>query len=124
VPIPKDKNVIGTKWFFRKKLDEDGQVVRNKTRLVCKGYAQVEGIDFEETFAQVARLEAIIMLLAFLCFNNFKVYKMDVESAFLNGNLEEEVYIEQLEGFQLSYNEDYVCKLKKALYGLKQAPRT
>jgi hypothetical protein len=123
VPRPKDKNVIGTKWVFRNKLNEDGKVVRNKERLVCKGYAQVEGIDFEETFAPVARLEAIRMFLAFASFKNFKVYQMDVKSTFLNGYLEEEVYIEQPEGFLLSENEDYVCRLKKALYGLKQAPR-
>jgi hypothetical protein len=89
VPRPTDKNVIGTKWVFRNKLNEDGKVMRNKTRLVCKGYAQVEGIDFEETFSLVARLEAIRMFLAFACFKNFKVYQMDVKSAFLNGNLEE-----------------------------------
>jgi hypothetical protein len=123
VPRPKDKNVIGTKWVFRNKLNEDGKVVRNKARLVCKGYAQVEGIDFEETFAPVARLEAIRMFLAFASFKNFKVYQMDVKSTFLNGDLEEEVYIEQPEGFLLSENEDYVCRLKKSLYGLKQAPR-
>jgi hypothetical protein len=123
VPRPTDKNVIGTKWVFRNKLNEYGKVMRNKSRLVCKGYAQVEGIDFEETFAPVARLEAIIMFLAFACFKNFKVYQMDVKSSFLNGNLEEEVYIEQPEGFLLSENKDYVCKLKKTLYGIKQAPR-
>jgi len=75
------------------KLNEDGQVIRNKERLVCKGYAQVEGIDLEETFSLIARLGAIRMFLAFACFKNFKVYQMDVKSAFLNGNLEE-VYIE------------------------------
>ena len=90
---------------------------------MCKGYAQVEGIDFEETYVPVARLVAIRMFLALSCHKNFKVYQMDVKSAFLNGNLEEEVYIEQLEGFLLSENNDYVCKLKKTLYGLKQAPR-
>jgi hypothetical protein len=87
VPRPKDNNVIGTKWVFRNKLDDDGQVVRNKTRLVYKGYAQVEGIDFEETFAPTTRLETIKMFLAFACFKNFKVYEMDVKSTFLNGNL-------------------------------------
>jgi hypothetical protein len=91
--------------------------------LVCKGYAQIEGIDFEETYAPVARMEAIHLLLAYACSKNVKVYQMDVKSSFLNGELEEEVYIEQPEGFQLSENTDYVCKLKKALYGLKQAPR-
>jgi hypothetical protein len=91
--------------------------------LVCKGYAEIEGIDFEETYAPVARMEAIRLLLAYACSKNVKVYQMDVKSSFLNGELEEEVYIEQPEGFQLSENTDYVCKLKKALYGLKQAPR-
>jgi hypothetical protein len=124
VPRPKNKNVIGTKWVFRNKLNEYGQVTRNKARLVCKGYARIEGIDFEETFALVARMEAIRLLLAYAWSKNVKVYQMDVKSDFLNGELEEEVCIEQLEGFQLSENTDYVCKLKKALYGLKQAPRT
>ncbi|MFX6540571.1 reverse transcriptase domain-containing protein, partial [Acinetobacter baumannii] len=91
-------------------------------RLVCKGYAQVEGIDFEETFAPVARLEAIRMFLALAAYKTFKVFQMDVKSAFLNGLLEEEVYIEQPDGFFISKNSDLVCKLKKALYGLKQAP--
>ncbi|KAH9291102.1 hypothetical protein KI387_044673, partial [Taxus chinensis] len=90
VPRPKSQNVIGTKWVFWNKLNKDGQVTQNKERLVCKGYAQVEGVDFKETFAPVARLEAIKMFLAFAVFKNFKVYQMDVKSAFLNGNLEEE----------------------------------
>jgi hypothetical protein len=123
VPRPKNKNVIGTKWVFRNKLNEDGHVTRNKARLVCKGYAQIEGIDFEETFAPVARMEAIYFLLAYACYKNVKVYHMDVKSSFLNGEIEEEVYIEQPEGFQLSENTYYVCKLKKALYGLKQDPK-
>jgi hypothetical protein len=123
VPRPKNKNVIDTKWVFKNKLNEDGQVTRNKARLVCKGYAQIEGIDFEETFAPVARMEAIRFLLAYACSKNVKVYQMDAKSSFLNGELEEEVYIEQPEGFQLSENTDYVCKLNKALYGLKRAPR-
>jgi hypothetical protein len=122
VPRPKNKNVIGTKWVFRNKLNEDGQVTRNKSKLVCKGYAQIEGIDFEKTYAPVARMEAICFLLAYACSKNVKVYQMDVKSVFLNGELEEEVYIEQPEGFQLSKNTDYVCKLKKDLYGLKQTP--
>jgi hypothetical protein len=96
---------------------------QNKARLVCKGYAQVEGIDFEETFAPMARMEAIKMFLAYACSKRIKVYQMDVKSTFLNGELEEEVYIEQPEGFLLSEKEDYVCRLKKDLYGLKQALR-
>jgi hypothetical protein len=118
-----DKNVIGSKWIFKNKLNEQGQVVRNKERLVCKGYAQIEGLDFDETFVLVAILEAIRMFLAYACHKRFKVYQMDVKSAFLNGDLSEEVYVEQPEGFKLSNDPDLVCKPKKDLYGLKQAPR-
>jgi hypothetical protein len=89
VPRPKNKNVIGTKWVFRNKLNEYGQVTRNKDRLVCKGYAQIEGINFEETFALVARMEEIYLFLAYACSKNVKVYQMDVKSSFLNGELEE-----------------------------------
>ena len=89
------KNIIGSKWIFKNKLNEQGQVVRNKARLVCKLYAQIEGLDFDETFAPVARLEAIRMFIAYACHKNFKVYQMDVKSAFLNGDLKEEVYMEQ-----------------------------
>ena len=123
VPRPKDKNIIGRKWVFKKKLNEHGEVIRNKERLFCKGYAQVEEIDFEETFAPVAILEAIRMFIALVSYKNFKVYQMDVKSSFLNGNLKEEVCIKQREGFHLSDGTYYVCKLKKSLYGLKQAPR-
>eukprot|EP00253_Pinus_taeda_P007344 PITA_07344 len=101
VPRPHDKNIIGTKWIFKNKINEHGEVIRNKARLVCKRYNQQEGIDFEETFAHVARLEAIRMFLALCSFQKFKVYQMDVKSTFLNGNLEKEVYIEQPEGFIL-----------------------
>jgi hypothetical protein len=99
VPRPKDKNVIDTKWVYKNKLNEDAKFTRNKDRLVCKGYAQVEGIDFEETFSPVAIMEAIRLLLAYACSKNIKVYQMDVKSSFLNGELEEEVYIEQPEVF-------------------------
>jgi hypothetical protein len=123
VPRPKNKNMISTKWVFRNKLNEDAKVTKNKEILVCKGYAQVEGVDFEATFAPVARMEEIRLLLSYACSKRIKVYQMDVKSTFLNGELEEEVYIEHPEGFLLSEREDYVCKLKKAMYGLKQAPR-
>ena len=89
VPRPHDKNIIGIKWIFKNKLNENGEVIRNKVGLVCKGYAQQEGIDFEENFAPVARLEAIRMFLALSSFQKFKVYQMDVKPAFLNGDLEE-----------------------------------
>jgi hypothetical protein len=94
VPRPKNKNVIGTKWVFRNKLNEDIHVTRNKARLVCKGYIQVEGIDFEGMFSLVARMEAILFLLDYACSKNIKVYQMDVKSYILNDELEEEVYIE------------------------------
>jgi hypothetical protein len=94
VPRPKDKNVVGTKWSFKKKLNENGEIIKNKAKLVCKGYSQVECIDFEDIFSPVARLEAIRMFLVFACFRNFKIYQMDVKSTFLNGTLEEEVYVE------------------------------
>ncbi|KAH9296619.1 hypothetical protein KI387_040207, partial [Taxus chinensis] len=104
---PKNKNIIGTKWVFRNKLNEKGEVTRNKERLVCKGYAQVEGVDFDETFVHVARMEAIRLFLAYATYKGFKVYQMDVKSTFLNGNLNEEVYIEQPDGFSLTEDKDY-----------------
>ena len=94
VPRPSQKNVIGTKWLFKNKLDENRKIIRNKARLICKGYAQIEGIDFDETFAPVPRLESIRMFLALAVYKSFKIYQIDVKSAFLNENLEEEVYIE------------------------------
>ena len=123
VPRPKGKSVIGTKWVFKNKLDEDGKIIRNKARLVAKGYSQEEGIDFDETYAPVARLEAIRLMLAYACYKDFKVFQMDVKSAFLNGFIKEEVYVEQPPGFEDHIKSDYVFKLNKALYGLKQAPR-
>jgi len=89
VPRPTDKNVIGSKWVFKNKMNEQQQIVRNKARLVYKGYAHVEGHDFDETFAPMARLEDIRMFLAYACHKNFKVYQMDVKSTILNGDLEE-----------------------------------
>jgi len=94
--------VVGTKWISKNKLNENGQIIKNKARLVCKGYAQVEGIDFGETFSPVARIEAIIMFTTFTCIKNFKIYQMYVKLAFMNGTLEDEVYIEQPEGFRLT----------------------
>ena len=91
---PKNHPIIGAKWIFRNKMDEQGVITRNKARLVAKGYNQEEGIDYDETYAPVARLEAIRMLLAYASFMNFKLYQMDVKSAFLNGFIEEEVYVE------------------------------
>ena len=122
-PDPRKHNIIGTKWIYRNKQDENGLVVRNKARLVAQGYTQVEGIDFDETFAPVARLEAIRILLAYANHHDITLYQMDVKSAFLNGKLEEEVYVAQPPGFEDPKNPDKVFRLNKALYGLKQAPR-
>lgn len=102
VPRPKDKNVIRTKWVFGNKLNEQGEVVRNKARLVFKGYSQMEGIDFEETFSPVAKIKVVRLFLAYAAYKDYKVYQMDVKSAFLNGELEEEVYVDQPNGFQLT----------------------
>ena len=95
VDRPTHMKTIGTKWVFKNKMDEHGVITRNKTRLVAKGYCQMEGIDFDETFAPVARLEAIRMFLAYAIQRGFIIYQMDVKSAFLNGELKEEVYVEQ-----------------------------
>jgi hypothetical protein len=111
VPRP-NQNVVGTKWVFR-----------NKARLVAKGYSQDEGLDFDETYAPVARLESIRILLTYATYHGFKLYQMDVESAFLNGPIKEEVYVEQPPSFEDSEYPNHVYKLSKALYGLKQAPR-
>ena len=115
--------MIGTKWIFKNKSDEHGTVIRNKSRFVAQGYTQVKGIDFNETFAPIARLESIRVLLAIASHLNFKLYQMDVKSAFLNGMLQEEAYVEQPKGFVDPYRPDDVYKLKRVLYGLKQTPR-
>jgi hypothetical protein len=118
-----NQNIVGTKWVFRNKQDEHGVVTRNKARPVAKGYSQVEGLDFDETYAPVARLESIRILLAYATYHGFKLYQMDVKSAFLNGPIKEEVYVEQPPGFEDSEYPNHVYKLSKVLYGLKQAPR-
>ncbi|KAK2409679.1 putative mitochondrial protein [Trifolium repens] len=123
VPRPEGFNVIGTKWVFKNKSDENGIVTRNKARLVAQGYTQEEVLDFDETFAPVARLEAVRLLLGVACTLKFKLFQMDVKSAFLNGYLQEEVYVEQPKGFVEHIFPNHVYKLKKALYGLKQAPK-
>jgi hypothetical protein len=122
VPRP-NQNVVGTKWVFHNKQDEHGVVTRNKARLVAKGYSQVEGLDFDETYAHVARLESIRILLVYATYHGFKLYQMDVKSAFLIGPIKEEVYVEQPPGFEDSEYPNHVYKLSKALYGLKRAPR-
>ncbi|KAJ9558311.1 hypothetical protein OSB04_012925 [Centaurea solstitialis] len=123
VPRPKNKTIIDLKWIFKNKKDEDEIVTRNKARLVAKGFKQQAGIDYDETFAPVARIEAIRIFLAYAAHKNFTVYQMDVKTAFLNGELKEEVYVTQPEGFVDRTKPNHVYILDKALYGLKQAPR-
>ncbi|GJX08583.1 putative ribonuclease H-like domain-containing protein [Tanacetum coccineum] len=123
VDLPYGKRAIGTKWVYRNKKDERGIVIRNKARLVAQGYTQEEGIDYDEVFAPVARIEAIRLFLAYASYKDFVVYQMDVKSAFLYGKIEEEVYVCQPPGFEDPDFPDRVYKVEKALYGLHQAPR-
>ncbi|GKA66702.1 putative ribonuclease H-like domain-containing protein [Tanacetum coccineum] len=123
VPQPDCVMIIALKWIYKVKLDEYGDVLKNKARLVAKGYRQEEGIDFEESFAPVARIEAIRIFIANAASKNMTIYQMDVKTAFLNGELKEEVYVSQPEGFVDPDHPTHVYRLKKALYGLKQAPR-
>ncbi|GJZ90433.1 retrovirus-related pol polyprotein from transposon TNT 1-94 [Tanacetum coccineum] len=123
VPQPKNITIIGTKWVYRNKLDENGIVSRNKARLVAQGYNQQKGIDYDETYALVARLESIRILLAYAYALYFKLFQINVKSAFLNGFINEEVYMAQPPGFIDFEKLDHIYKLKKALYGLKQAPK-
>nr|GEY79514.1 retrovirus-related Pol polyprotein from transposon TNT 1-94 [Tanacetum cinerariifolium] len=122
VPRPDCYMIITMKWIYKVKLDELGGVLKNKARLVARGYRQEEGIDFEESFAPVARLKAICIFIAFATHMNMVVYQMDVKTAFLNGILLKEVYVSQPDGFVVLENPNHVYKLKKALYRLKQAP--
>lgn len=121
--LPVGKKPIGLKWVFKLKRNSDGEVVKHKARLVAKEYVQKHGIDFEEVFAPVARLDTVRLLLAFAANNGWKIHHLDVKSAFLHGELEEEVYVSQPEGYEVKGREKEVFRLSKALYGLRQSPR-
>nr|GEX59293.1 putative ribonuclease H-like domain-containing protein [Tanacetum cinerariifolium] len=123
VDLPYGKRAIETKWIYINKKDERGIVVRNKAKMVAQGYTQVEGIDYDEVFALVARIEAIRLFLAYASFKDFVMYQIDVKSAFLYGKIEEEVYVCQPTGFEDLEFFDRVYKVERALYGLHQAPR-
>ena len=123
VELPSDRKPIGCKWVFKVKYCSDGKIERFKARLVAKGYAQKYGIDYDETFSPVIRFSSIRALLAYAVQNDLLVHQMDVVTAFLNGNLEEEIYMEQPDGYIQPGKENLVCKLQKSLYGLKQSPR-
>ncbi|KAI3499752.1 hypothetical protein L1887_35561 [Cichorium endivia] len=123
IPKPANASIVGLKWVYRNKLDTEGNVVWNKASLVVKGYCQHEGINYEETFAPVARLESVRIFLAYVAHKNFDVFQMDVKCAFLNGDLEETVFVEQPPGFESKIHPNHCYVLDKAVYGLKQAPR-
>lgn len=121
--MPPGHKVIGLKWVYKLKKDANGEIQKYKARIVAKGYVQRQGIDFEEIFAPVTRLETVRMLLALAAKNGWEVHHLDVKTAFLNGEIMEEVYVSQPEGFIQKGKETLVYKLIKALYGLRQAPR-
>jgi hypothetical protein len=122
VPRPKSKDVVSSKWLFKIKHADDGSIEKCKARFVARGFSQKEGIDYEETFAHVARYTSIRTIIALATKMKWKLHQMDVKTAFLNGVIEEEMYIEQPQGFEVEDRKSHVCKLKKALYRLKQAP--
>jgi hypothetical protein len=123
VPRPKSKDVVSSKWLFKIKHAVDGSIEKYKARFVARGFSQKEGIDYEETFSLVARYTSIRTIIALAAKMKWKLHQMDVKTTFLNGVIEEEVYIEKPQGFEVENRKSHVCKLKKALYGLKQAPR-
>lgn len=123
VELPKGRKAIGVRWIYKKKFDEKGNLKTYKARLVAKGYSQVHGIDFKETFSPVVKFTSLRILLALAAKYDFEIEQMDFDTAFLNGDLQEEIYIQQPEGFVVSGKEHMVLKLNKTLYGLKQSPR-
>jgi hypothetical protein len=120
---PPNKRVVGCKWVFTVKQNSEGKVERYKARLVAKGYSQTYGVDYDETFAPVAKMNTIRALISIATNNKWKLFQMDVKNAFLHGDLHEEVYMEIPPGFGTQETEGKVCRLKKSLYGLKQSPR-
>ena len=122
VPRPVDKSVVGSRWIYKVKQVADGSVEKYKARFVAWGFSQIEGIDYEETFAPVARYSSIRTILALSAQMGWHIHQMDVKTVFLNGIIEKEVYIEQPKGFEIFSSESHVCRLKRELYGLNQAP--
>ena len=121
--LPREKKIVGCKWVFAVKSKVDGTIERYKARLVAKGFTQTHGIDYQETFALVAKINSIWVLLSLVGNANWPLYQLDVKNAFLNGDLEEEVFMSLPPGFEEKYGGGKVCKLKKSLYGLKRSPR-
>ena len=120
--LPPGSKPLGYKWIFKRKMKADGSIDKYKARLVIKGYKQKEGLDYLDTYSPVTRISSIRMLIAIAAINNLEIHQMDVKTAFLNGDLDEEIYMEQPKGFIVPGQEKKVCRLVKSLYGLKQAP--
>ena len=119
VPYPTTRNVIGNKWVYNVKYNSYGAIKKYKARLVDKGFAQKYGVDYEETFSPVAKMAIVRLILSLLVAQGWKVFKCDVKSAFLNGNLDVEIYMNQPQGFVVKGKKSHVCKLNRSLYGLK-----
>ena len=122
--LPEGQKAVGSKWVFKVKHKADGSVERHRARLVAQGFSQKYGVDYDETFSPVVRFESIRTVIALAVEKGLKLYQMDVNTAFLHGELEEEIYMKQPEGFVTEEKEHLVCKLNKSLYGLKQSPRS
>jgi hypothetical protein len=120
---PKGKFVVTSKWIYNIKHAVDGSIKKYKARFVAKGFSQVEGVDYDEIFSPVARYTSICTIIALVASMGWKLHQMDVKTVFLNGEIEEEVYVKQLEGFAIHNEKSHVCRLKKDFYGLMQAPR-
>ncbi|CAA0834987.1 cysteine-rich RLK (RECEPTOR-like protein kinase) 8, partial [Striga hermonthica] len=123
VDLPPGSKPLGYRWIFKRKMKPDGTIDKYKARLVIKGYKQKEGLDYFDTYSPVTRITSIRVIIAIAALRNLEIHQMDVKTAFLNGDLEEEIYMEQPEGFSAPGKENKVCKLVKPLYGLKQAPK-
>ena len=124
VPRPEGKSIVTYKWLYKIKYVADGSIEKYKARFVARGFSQIEGVDYEETFTPIARYASIRSVISIAVEMGWKVHLMDVNTTFLNGFIEEEVYIEQSEGFEVHGRDSHVCRLRKALYGLKQALRS
>ncbi|KAL0533145.1 hypothetical protein IC582_030360 [Cucumis melo] len=123
VELPKESKRVGCKWVFKTKRDSNGNIERCKARLVAKGYTQKDGIDYKETFSPVSKKDSLRIIMVLVAHYDLELHQMDVKTAFLNGNLDEEVFMDQPEGFMVEGKEHMVCKLKRSIYGLKQASK-